>query len=119
MKKYFLSFLVVAFLLALSAGYSEVIGKKAYLSASTVDYRYCPFGGFVVVRIVAVNDGKKAVDSYEVSYRVFCGSKFYDDWTSGGSLKPGQREKVFGITFFDEPGEDVTNVLVKDINLRD
>ena len=118
MKKYFLSFLVVAFLLALSAVYSEEMGKKAYLSASTVDYRYCPVGGFAVIRFQVKNDGKTAVDSYEVFYRVFCGSKFYDDWTSGGSLKPGQKGKVFGITFLDL-GEDVTEVLVKDINWKD
>lgn len=118
MRKYLLPFLILAFVLILSVGYSEVIGKKAHLSVSAVDYRYCPFGGFAVVRIQIVNDGKKTVDSYEVSYRVFCGSKFYDDWTSGGSLKPGQRGKIFGITFFEEPGEDATEVLVKDIKWK-
>jgi len=114
MRKYLLPFLIFVFLLVLSVGYAGIIGKKAHLSVSAVDYRYS-LGGFAVVRIQIVNDGKKAVDSYEVSYRVFCGSKFYDDWASGGSLKPGQREKVFGITFFEEPGEDATEVLVKDI----
>ncbi len=107
MRKYLLPFLI------LPACPAWLQKFQLPVSVSAVDYRYS-LGGFAVVRIQIVNDGKKAVDSYEVSYRVFCGSKFYDDWVSGGSLKPGQRGKIFGITFFEEPG-DATEVLVKDI----
>jgi len=33
---------------------------------------------------------------------------------NGGRLKTGQKEKVFGITFF-KPGEDVTEALLTDV----
>lgn len=113
LKKYLLSFLIIAFFLLLSTG----CAKKVHLSASIESYEYSSSTGSVEVYIWVKNDGEKDIERYDIHYRVTYDSLGHDDLTRGLNLNAGESRTEHAVTSIGT-GERVTSVSVTDVEWK-
>ena len=109
-RKYLLPFLVGAFFLVLSTG----CARRAHLSASIERFEYSPSREYVEVYIQVANDGERAIDSYEIDYRVAFDSLVQDGETRGLNLNPGESRTEYAITYVGR-GKKVSDVSVTNV----